>query len=205
MTHYVAGAGGPFIDPGLIPIRWCPSWDPGTLGGLMINFESSYMLNPHWSFSQYKQPTGGPPTFYATWFRRISDYPRQLALGCELMYGLGTNNDIPHPGPGNITYWNLLFVDGHVGTVQDGLLMGVANGRASGIGNGLNVIVRFDDCLDILETEADGRNPNNGMHSSMALPGYYASDMANPYQLREVNYPNQKLSNNMYTGPVNWP
>ena len=174
------------------PFRFCPGEDPGEIAGIMTHWHSSYFLNPHWSHTTYNT------SYYVTWYRKITDYPQQQALACEMMYGLGSNGPLPHPGPGNSSNWNLLFRDGHVATILDNY---VAQG-GTGIGSGLNVIRRFDDCLDILETEADGRSPTQ----AMALPGYYPQSRAAPLVYREYNYPNTAHYGGItYAGNVNWP
>jgi prepilin-type N-terminal cleavage/methylation domain-containing protein len=194
------------------PFRWCPGEPVGQMNVTAVAKGSAYMLNPHWSFSTFGE-SGTTPNYQVTWYRKITDYPATQALACEFMYGLGGNNVaggsgvIPHPGPpgpggSQTAYWNLLMRDGHVATVFDSLIIGgVTNG---GISNQISagIVRRFDDCLDILETEADGRNPMR----SMALTGYYAQSMGTPLVYREYKYPNTaNYGAAAYTGPVNWP
>jgi prepilin-type N-terminal cleavage/methylation domain-containing protein len=182
-------------DPSFAPFRFCPGEDPGQIADIMIHWHSSYFLNPHWSCTTYN------PAYYVTWYLKISDYPPQQALACEMMYGLGSNGPLPHPGPGNTSYWNLLFRDGHVATALDGYIL--QSDLGAEIGSGLNIIRRFDDCLDILETEADGRNPIQ----SVALPGYPIGTPSSPLVYREKYYPNtcQYNGGGNYNGPVFWP
>jgi hypothetical protein len=207
------------------PIRWCPAVDPGSLsaGGL----QSSYFMNPHWSFTtaggtpitQY--PIAGTPvpmatnagtTFHTTWFRKITDYPKTMAMLCETywdVFNYGGQSAITHPGPGGTSYWNILLPDGHVATVNDKYLVQNFNLGPQGLNSGTAIIPgyspqpilnAFDDALDIIETEADGRNPvAPGKSSAMALPGYSAEIPASPIYDRCFFYPSESKS-----PPVNW-
>jgi hypothetical protein len=101
--------------------------------------------------------------------------------------------------------------DGHVVTVDDKYVVASFNLPPTGVVEGIlsgnvptGLLTPFDDALDILETEADGRNPNNGKKSAMALPGYSASSPAAPLYNRETFYPNQIVSGGTYVGPTNW-
>ena len=201
-------------DPSFAPIRWCPAVSAAQMTATEMNADSSYMLNPHWSCSTcttYRMDNGftmtGVGPAIATWYRKISDYPRQQALACELMYDLSNGTTgvvVPHPGPGHTSMWNLLMPDGHVATANDSYIL-PANATTP-ITNkiGGNNGWLFDDALDILETEADGRNPMN----SLALPGYKLSSPGKPLVEREYYYPNTNMyltTTAGYTGPVNWP
>jgi prepilin-type N-terminal cleavage/methylation domain-containing protein len=201
----LANANRNVANPSFAPFRWCPGEPLDQLNVTQAAKNSSYMLNPHWSWSSYGQGSGNA-TYMVTWYRKLTDYPPQQALACEFMYGLGsptTSGLLPHPGPAGpggsqTAYWNLLMRDGHVATVFDEYILGVTNG---GIGNKIGDR-RFDDCLDILETEADGRNPNR----SMALPGYGPRSFGTPLVYREAKYPNTlNYTAAPYTGQVNWP
>jgi prepilin-type N-terminal cleavage/methylation domain-containing protein len=172
------------------PFRWCPSETPDELAQIESNQNSSYLLNPHWSYSTYGEAVGGPPAYQVTWYRKITDYPSQQALACELMFGpdpSGAANALqlyyPHPGSGNSAYWNLLMRDGHVATVQDSYVQQMQ--AANPIVDNLKPakLQRLDDVLDVLETEADGRNPDK----AVALPGYAPSSFATPTVKREIN------------------
>ena len=200
-------------DPTFAPIRWCPAISSSQMSATELNADSSYMLNPHWSCSSctsYRMDNGydlqGLSPAIVTWYRKITDYPSQQALACELMYEPGTANGVPvpHPGPGNSASWNLLMRDGHVATVLDSYVL--QNNATTPITNklgGKNGWL-FDDALDILETEADGRNPK----TSLALPGYKLGSAGTPLVEREYYYPNTNMyatTTAGYTGPVSWP
>jgi len=188
------------------PFRWCPSETSDELEQIAANQNSSYMLNPHWSWSRYGEAAGGAPAYQVTWYRKIADYPSQQALACEFSFGTDSAGAIqlyyPHPGSGKSAYWNLLMRDGHVATVLDSYLAGMQASAPIVKNLAPAKIQRFDDALDVLETEADGRDPAK----SMALPGYAPNSFANPMVKREINFPNTDLYSvtASYTGLVNW-
>ncbi|MGD0388673.1 MAG: hypothetical protein ABSC42_06920, partial [Tepidisphaeraceae bacterium] len=222
------------------PIRWCPAIDPTLMAH--FSYGSSYYMNPHWSFTiagtlnssipLWVPPGSSPKSFknsgtvHTAWFRRITDYPKTLAMLTEIYYtpyaAYGSASTISHPGPGNTSYWNILLPDGHVTTVTDNYLTTYFNTGANNLtnpinsGNGSNQEFIFDDALDILETEADGRNPANGKQSAMGLPGYKGSSYTNPkpgapgvLSNRCLNYPSEIGSGGnggggVYTGLTNW-
>jgi prepilin-type N-terminal cleavage/methylation domain-containing protein len=191
-------------DPTFATIRWCPAVTGAQMTATELNADSHYMLNPHWSCTSYVN--GNFKNMIATWYRKVTDYPSQQAMACELIYEPGTSNGVvvPHPGPGNSASWNLLMRDGHVATVLDSyVLAGNATTPITNKIGGKNGWL-FDDALDILETEADGRNPK----TSLALPGYKIGISSTPLVEREFYYPNTNgyaTSTAGYTGPVNWP
>jgi prepilin-type N-terminal cleavage/methylation domain-containing protein len=184
------------------PFRFCPA-AIGNIANVSVGFGTSYYFNPHWGYTTYGQTTG-KVACAGREYQRITDYPMQLAMLTEIPYqeigGNANGYTVTHPGPGNTSNWNLLFRDGHVATVLDpGNVQGFLTTRP--INTNWNDLVRFDDCLDILETEADGRNPNK----TMALPGYLPTTMATPLSDRTVNYPGRILtSSGAYIGPNNW-
>jgi prepilin-type N-terminal cleavage/methylation domain-containing protein len=204
------------------PFRFCPAEDSGSLG----QFTTSYFMNPHWSYTRAgsisgTSPTGpyGPVTnsgtsVMVTWFKKLSQYPPQLAVLTEmytnphLAYSGFTS--ITHPASGGSAYWNILLPDGHVATVNDKWLILKFNlpGSVEQINTSPNttpgVTQDFDDALDILETEADGRVPCNGSKSAMALPGYGPLSFASPWYGRCQRYPSENIVGSSYTGPTNW-
>ncbi len=218
------------------PVRWCPAQE---LGFMEIN-QSSYYMNPHWSFTTATNITGvgitGPVAAIANasphlgvhvaWFRKITDYPKTMAMLTEMYFDpfeYGGASSISHPGPGGTSNWNILLPDGHVIAVNDKYIAKYFNVGANGLTTGTAIIPgntpqailnAFDDALDILETEADGRNPiGTGKSSAMALPGYAAEtqgysgqlpgNLASPFYNRCFYYPSE-TGNATYTGPVNW-
>jgi prepilin-type N-terminal cleavage/methylation domain-containing protein len=185
------------------PFRFCPGQIAnGQIADVSAGIGTSYYMNPHWSYTQFG---GGSTGAMTTWYRKITDYPAQMAMLTEMVYqSQGTTNvsgyTISHPLPGGGSDWNLLFRDGHVDTATDskGYLNGYLglNGVISG-----GPIRRFDDCLDILETIADNRDPNK----SMALLGYGPANRGLPLVNRCYNYPCcQGQGTGAYKGNANW-
>jgi prepilin-type N-terminal cleavage/methylation domain-containing protein len=150
-------------DTTIAPFRWCPSvinnltyLDPGN-----NLIQTSYFINPHWTFTSYKYPsTNTPSPASTTLYRRLTDYPTYAALACELI----TSTILTHPTtgtdragtfyPGN--FFNVLFRDGHVVAVHDYYLVAnnINGGQIAGVQR------RFDDICDILEVEANNQDPN---------------------------------------------
>jgi prepilin-type N-terminal cleavage/methylation domain-containing protein len=187
-------------NPSFCPIRWCPAVPTDDMTANQLAMNSSYLLNPHWSYSTYAEAVGTSPSYLVTWYRKITDYPQQQALAVENMYdtdGLFIN----HPGQGTSGTWNVLLRDGHVSTVTDKYVSQNAVTNPTRLGASSNN--SFDDALDILETEADGRDPNK----ATALPGFSPKSLAKPMVNREWFYPNtcQYTTGITYAGNVNWP
>jgi type II secretory pathway pseudopilin PulG len=183
-------------DQTYMPIRFCPGQEAGTIATIVTHFESSYQLNPHWTYSNYQ------PGCVITQYRKLTDYPYTLAMATETLYGLsatsptGYGGSYPHPIGPNTYFWNLLFRDGHVAAARDTNLIQTAVGTG-GIGNSV-MNRRYDDALDVLETEADGRNPM----TSLALPNFKPSNgwAVSALVYREGNYPGHLA----YTAPTGY-
>ena len=138
-------------------------------------YSTSYLFNPHDAFTSLNTTWGnGSPTVVATAtttgdrvseYTKVSSFSPYRALVTDLsMGGVGGNGYVkglvPHPSSGVWTF-NLGFIDGHVATVPDKVLIqSVYSGSYQGHGvrmpNGLEA---WDSDLDILETEADNRDP----------------------------------------------
>lgn len=209
-----AGLSKQLSDPTVAAFRFCPAQLVEGIASVYIGFGTSYYMNPHWSYSTFKEPAGQPPVCATSWFLKITDYPQTLAMLTEMPYqeqGSNFTNGFaaPHPGPGfpgsatspsGTSYWNLLFRDGHVATVTDEANMATFMVNRP-INTGFTDIVRFDDALDILETEADNRNPGK----SMALLGYGPQSRTLPFSARCYNYPSEKGGGTAYYGgSVSW-
>jgi prepilin-type N-terminal cleavage/methylation domain-containing protein len=203
-------------DPTFAAIRYCPAQEVGVIPG---GLQSSYYMNPHWSYTiessiRYQTAAGSativnasPYTaVHTTWFRKITDYPKTMAMLTEIYFNPAVSysgsSSISHPGPGKTSNWNILLPDGHVATVDDKYLEITFNlpGTVNQINSGDNLLGSFDDALDILETEADNRDPNK----AMALPGYGPENRTTPLANRCYNYPSEKLVGMVYPGPTNW-
>src|ERR1700722_18266351 len=175
----------------IAPIRWCPETNPNNSdiqGNVMGDWESSYYINPHWSYTRIA--TGEA----VTWYRKLTDCPAYVAVACETLYG----TMVPHPFPGGGN-WNLLFRAGHVATVRDTIIPELQSGKLaepSTLNAAMPTTAGFlvvapvlDDYLDILETEANGQNPQKAV---CVYPGYQNSAPGGAtqwWQGRERNLP----------------
>ncbi|HUB25401.1 MAG TPA: prepilin-type N-terminal cleavage/methylation domain-containing protein [Tepidisphaeraceae bacterium] len=162
-----------WTNSAILPFRWCPAMLTSvdtTQNGVVLDWESTYYINPHWS---YTTAVAGSAV---TWYRKLTDYPTYAALVCEMIYG----NLVEHPTQGG-AYWNLMFRDGHVEAIQDKFVLQYCNGQfgiptANSVNAGnasatgfLGTVPNFDDCLDILEVEAEGQEPEK---TRCVYPGY---------------------------------
>ena len=173
-------------DTAYLPERWCPK-PTGAYSAYALSLGSSYLYNPHWIYIEPKlyraylashpriaklpgEPSEAP--FITNWYQKLSDYPKYAVLACDLIEDVASVN---HPRENGRAAWNLLYPDGSVETVVDeyvtlSLAGNPGNGATppSGPGNpalggdqgavsGSREIL--DNYLDILETEADGRDP----------------------------------------------
>jgi prepilin-type processing-associated H-X9-DG protein len=181
-------AGGSQVDDvmdfSICPIRFCPAIRKDmTFYDAYLAYGSSYLINPNVAQSLV---TGGT----TNWFRRLDQIPPTLALACEFFYNSGIadqgtlrNNQFANlPGKGPIWYpthrwgggpgqysFNVLFPDGHVRTAFDKYAYNPKTGGNYGLGLGYATYNRqYMDTLDVLEVEADGRDPSR----AMALQGY---------------------------------
>jgi prepilin-type processing-associated H-X9-DG protein len=91
-----------------------------------------------------------------SWYTKVSAFDPYKVLACDMIWDPAI---IAHPQKNSISF-NLAFIDGHVTTVHDQFLF---NSTANDIpwpgGTGNHGIATLDDDIDILEAEADGRNP----------------------------------------------
>jgi hypothetical protein len=224
-NYDLSPANGPanIANTSFATFRYCPAAQEQAVVG--AGLQSSYYMNPHWSLTQagplYQNGSAAPTatnstahtSFHVTWFRKITDYPKTMAMLTEIYFNpslsYSGSSTITHPGPGKSSYWNILLPDGHVATVTDQLVVQEFNlgGTTEQINSGMSVLSTgsFDDALDILETEADGRNPSAGINSSMALQGYKAPNKNQPYYNRCTNYPSESITGTGgFSGSANW-
>jgi hypothetical protein len=163
-------------DPNYFPVRFCPGQQP-ILADVAKDWGGSYFYNPHWidvDPGYWQAVVGNNPAVknlavgdepVTAWYTRISNYPRDCALCCDM---ITSSRFVAHPsGRGGAAVWNLLFADGHVASISDKFVtaslagagdatVGGNQGPADNTVAGLKI---FDDYLDILEAEASGKNP----------------------------------------------
>jgi prepilin-type N-terminal cleavage/methylation domain-containing protein len=135
-----------FPTPWLDGTQW-PSWndDPGT-------WRSSYLYNPH------ADNFGSGFTFKKEIsYLKLKDMPRVKGLAMDMPF---QREYIAHRT--KVPTWNVLFKDGHVTAVASQFLYETMSRGASQKGTPTNTIAsweKFDTYRDILECEAEGRNP----------------------------------------------
>jgi prepilin-type N-terminal cleavage/methylation domain-containing protein len=194
-----------YADLNVVPVRFDPAVDPQSFALAMNSgsltpqegyvWSSSYLFNPHWAFtsSTGTWPVAGTAEYESSvsQFNKVSQFSQYRALVSDMIQNDGI---IAHRSS---TYysWNLAFIDGHVSTVKDNLLWAIVNAptynggnlpRWSGAANGATAssapFITLDDDLDILETEAAGKNPLTTVADpNDTLYGYSA---ANPFIYR---------------------
>jgi prepilin-type N-terminal cleavage/methylation domain-containing protein/prepilin-type processing-associated H-X9-DG protein len=172
------------MNPNFCPIRFCPAVkNQMTILDAYLAYGSSYLINPNVAPSLVSG-------YETNWFRRLDQIPPTLALACEFFFASGVpdqgtlrgNMFASLPGPGPIWYpahlyglgagqyaFNILYPDGHVRTAYDKYAYNPVTGGNYGLAKVYSTANRqYMDTLDVLETEADGRDPSR----AMALPGY---------------------------------
>ena len=134
---------GSMSDTHLFPIRFDPGQEPSGLA--LTDYGSSYLYNPHWSISQTDN------TSDVSWYHKLQDFSQYKAVCCDnIMEG----GNIAHI-KGNRAWFNVLFKDGHCATAMDTIIVPALVGRPTA-----GKTARVDDYVDIIETEALGKNPN---------------------------------------------
>jgi prepilin-type N-terminal cleavage/methylation domain-containing protein len=139
-------------------VRFCPGQVPTGLP--LTDWGSSYYYNPHWAFAEFRPITRANVSFNGKvthWYKTLKKFDRYKALACDLMYDKANISHLR----GNVATFNVLFKDGHVGTAVDRPRVnypGIAQSIGARPGN---LWVRVDDYVDIITTEADGRDIMN--------------------------------------------
>ncbi len=147
-----------------MPIRYCPG--QSAQGKAAVNgpssYYTSYQYNPHWAASSAPPPAGSAAaaTGNASRYRTFQGLSKYKALVCDMLFDGATLSHVR----GNKVTVNIGFKDGHVAPVLDTYLLSPSyfNMHVSGNPN----TRQFDDMLDLLEVEADGRDP----HTTAADP-----------------------------------
>ncbi len=155
-------------DMNFAPMRFCPgqvdlSSLPSTQWG------SAYMFNPHWSNTSAYLPSSPSE---ATWYRKLADIPPFKELASDAVYNFDASDygSFTHMNSSQTANtFNLLFPDGHVSSVYDTMAFNNMLGRFA------DKPYVIDDDVDILETEADGRNPNKTMADLNTSPQQWSA------------------------------
>jgi prepilin-type N-terminal cleavage/methylation domain-containing protein/prepilin-type processing-associated H-X9-DG protein len=189
-----------YCDLTVTPVRFDPGIDTAALGSALSSsttvtpdegyvWSSSYLYNPHWTQSSNSSYFPGTTTAMygaqVSWYTKVSQYPPTQALVCDM---INYTTVIPHRTSSSFKY-NLAFIDGHVTTVQDKVLFGIANGsgaRWPGASTTSAPLQALDDDIDILEAEADNRAPatSPGVEGATFYGYLPGTAQANPYVYR---------------------
>ncbi|MDP9175518.1 MAG: prepilin-type N-terminal cleavage/methylation domain-containing protein [Planctomycetota bacterium] len=167
-------------------MRFCPTQAADPI--FTTAWQSSYFFNPSWLNMADGVPLASTPgqkataptdgtyneAYKVTWYQKITKMPPYIALATDMMYNVGLAAS--HMPTKNYATWNLLFPDGHVQSVGDRQVEEWINDKTRPV-NGLH---RLDDMIDILETEADGRNPLKAI-------AYPSARSVNGIAFREAN------------------
>ena len=130
------------------PWPYTPQPDPND------NLRSSYHYKPHrtWYLKNPNTGAGVVSQGYRWNYRKLNEMPKWKALAMDIMH---ESSYIAHRSGRSIPSWNLLFRDGHVDLIPSKIVGDQLNTRGSAGGDW----TRFDDYRDILETDAEGKNP----------------------------------------------
>jgi type II secretory pathway pseudopilin PulG len=155
------------------------------------------------------------------WYQKLSDYPSFAALACDDIWDAGSTAQLTNNG----AVWSLLYPDGHVQQVVDsyviwglesnsntetgpgGSVFSAADGRHGSFPNaGREVDLGpyatcdvMDDYLDILETEAQGRNP---LESLLYPQANWNNDQHTPLEGRESASPYGTVLKGLSSNPA---
>jgi len=112
------------------------------------------MFNPHYAYSSVA--AGAPATKTQTeWYHFLKDFSPYKALAADSIFDVADINHLRKQAGVYVSTYNMVFKDGHVASVNDKYVYASLAGRG---GTG-GIPVRLEDNLDVLEAEADGRNP----------------------------------------------
>jgi prepilin-type processing-associated H-X9-DG protein len=171
-THYTDSTYG--------AVRYCPALQAtdmatalaaqGTTTAADFVSSSSYLYNPHWGASiltgKWPGDANAEQGTLVSWYTKVSQYSPYFCLACDMVYSPAL---IAHQNKyRTINTFNLAFIDGHVASVNDKFT--VNDTRWPNQLSVANDNVTTDDIIDLLETEADGRDPSK----AIADPSMYA-------------------------------
>jgi prepilin-type N-terminal cleavage/methylation domain-containing protein len=158
---------GSISDSHWYPVRFDPGQDP--FGLALTDYGSSYLYNPHWATSSVYVAAGATSTD-VTWYRTLQSFSVYKALACDLVQEGGQIAHIK----GNRAWFNVLFKDGHVSPAIDTIIVPALVGRPVAGKTG-----RLDDYVDIMETEALGKNANTTNADPATTPASASAPLVN--------------------------
>ncbi|MGC4032415.1 MAG: prepilin-type N-terminal cleavage/methylation domain-containing protein [Tepidisphaeraceae bacterium] len=118
------------------------------------DYRFSYVYNTYWKFDTNPATGVKDGVYKEVAYTRLRDVPSDKALALDM---IRTTQLFAHTGLKKRPSWNLVFSDGHAANVSSETLLQQLKTR----GNEGSTWGRFDDYLDILNTEAKGENPND--------------------------------------------
>jgi prepilin-type N-terminal cleavage/methylation domain-containing protein len=160
--------------PKLDDLTWFPiRWDPGQVpSGLSLTiYFNAYIYCPHWANSLVA------PGEYVTWYKKLHDLSPYKALATDQIRDVG---DCAHVRSNSMAV-NVLFKDGHVATATDTIVLKML--KASPISTFVYSTATptgFDDAIDILECEAQGKNPYHTIADATGLVKWTGLNPAQP-------------------------
>jgi prepilin-type N-terminal cleavage/methylation domain-containing protein/prepilin-type processing-associated H-X9-DG protein len=154
-----------YWDQRIAPIRYCPAI--GSTSDLAATvtaqqsydlvYASSYLFNPHYAWSSTSTPANINNN-KVSWYNKVSNFDRYKVLACDMV---ALPALVTH-GAKDYNSFNIAFIDGHVATVRDTLLLkGTVAWPSVNISSPWVAmdLDKLDDALDVLEAEIDGRDP----------------------------------------------
>jgi len=162
-----------YYSTSIAPVRFDPALPTVSdlapyLGGNAADYlySSSYMYNPHWAVTDLYQKywPGSTVRMYqqaVTWYTKVNTFSPYKALASDIIWDPPL---LAHVIKTSYNF-NLVFIDGHVATVHDSKYLYKwasigARWPDNAFGGTGSSGIPIDDDLDILETEADNRDPS---------------------------------------------
>jgi prepilin-type N-terminal cleavage/methylation domain-containing protein/prepilin-type processing-associated H-X9-DG protein len=143
--------------------RFCPT--QGTMQDFIVtHWETSYIFNPAWAYTSNGYGASGySGGNISCWYRKMAQLPRFGVIAADFLYAFSDSGW--HPSGGGITIVNVAFADGHVQGIPDKFIYKILNKggywgyTANSVGGVGTDITKYNDLLDILQTESEGQNP----------------------------------------------
>jgi prepilin-type N-terminal cleavage/methylation domain-containing protein len=135
-------------------------WPFGTIvpPGANGNTRCSYHWMPHWR----SERTSAFTATRQAGFQKLKEVKRDKCLALDLLSTQRVNQMSHYDGKGNCS-WNLLFSDGHVAMVESKIVSAELTRRGGVEDRDWD---KFDDFRDILEWQAEGKDPMSKVPNS---------------------------------------
>jgi len=160
----------------LSDLTWYPiRFDPGQVpsGLALTDYYNAYIYNPHWAHSNLFTTD-----YWVSWYKKLHDLSSYKALAMDQIYDIG---DCAHVRSNSMAV-NILFKDGHVATATDTIVLKMV--RASSIQNCVYTTAAptdLDDAVDILECEAQGKNPRTTVADATGMVNFAGVSPVTPF------------------------